>query len=92
MVRFFILSLVLAGFIWADKVFVIDVEGMYCKMCPVAVKKAISQLEGVKWVKAYLDNKMAVVVAEENVKGKDILNAISKAGDYKGRILDEKKF
>ncbi len=92
MVRLFILSLALAGFIWADKVFVIDVEGMYCKMCPVAVKKAISQLEGVKWVKAYLDNKMAVVVAEEDVEGKDILNAISKAGDYKGKILDEKEF
>jgi len=54
-------------------------------MCPVAVKKAISQLKGVKWVKAYLDNKVAVVVA------KDIIEAISRAGNYKGRILDEKE-
>jgi len=44
-------------------------------MCPVAVKKAISQLKGVKWVKAYLD----------------IIEAISRTGNYKGRILDEKE-
>ncbi len=92
MVRLFIISLALAGFIWADKVFVIDVEGMYCKMCPVAVKKAIGQLEGVKWVKAYLENKMAIVIAEEGVEANEILKAISGAGNYKGKILDEKEF
>lgn len=82
----------LFSFSFAEKVLVIDVEGMTCKMCPIAVKKAISQVKGVKWVKTSLKNRIAVVVTEDYVKEEDILKAIPKAGNYKGKLIGKTQF
>ena len=91
--RKFLLSLLLlASFSFAEKVFVIDVEGMTCKMCPIAVKKAISQVKGVRWVKTSLKNRVAVVVAEDRVKEEDILKAIERAGAYRGKVIGKEVF
>ncbi|RLJ70740.1 mercuric ion binding protein [Hydrogenivirga caldilitoris] len=84
--------LVLVGFTFAENVLVIDVEGMTCEMCPLAVKKAVSEVEGVKWVKTSLQNRIAVVVTEDNVKEDSVLRAISKAGNYKGKVIGKAKF
>jgi mercuric ion binding protein len=84
--------LVLVGLSFAEKVVVIDVEGMTCEMCPVAVRRAISQVEGVKWVETSLKNRIAVVVAEDSVKEDNILKAISRAGHYTGKVIGETKF
>ena len=83
---------VLISFSFAEKVLVIDVEGMTCKLCPIVVKKAISQVKGVKWVKTSLNNRIAVVVTEDNVKEDEVLKAISKAGNYKGNLIGKAKF
>ncbi len=90
--KLLIVSLLLFGFSFADKVLVIDVEGMHCPMCPVAVKKAISKVHGVKWVKTSLKNRIAVVVTEEEVDKDAILKAIEKAGRYKGKVIGEAEF
>lgn len=91
--RKLLLSLfVLVGFTFAEKVLVIDVEGMTCEMCTIAVKKAISQVKGVKWVKTSLKNRIAVVVTEDYVKEESVLRAISNAGNYKGKIIGEAEF
>ena len=92
MKKFLITVLAFVGFSFAEKVLVIDVEGMTCKVCPIAVKKAIEKVKGVKWVKTSLKNRIAVVVTEDNVKEEEILKAISKAGGYKGKIIGETKF
>ena len=84
--------LALVSFSFAEKVLVIDVEGMTCKLCPIAVKKAISQVKGVKWVKTSLNNRIAVVVTEDGVKEDEVLKAISKAGNYKGNLIGKAKF
>ena len=84
--------LALVSFSFAEKVLVIDVEGMTCKLCPIAVKKAISQVKGVKWVKTSLNNRIAVVVTEDNVKEDEVLKAISKAGNYKGNLIGKAEF
>ncbi|WP_457601298.1 heavy-metal-associated domain-containing protein [Hydrogenivirga sp.] len=84
--------LILAGFSFAEKVLVIDVEGMTCKLCPIAVKKAISQVKGVKWVKTSLKNRVAVVVTEDGVKEEEVLKSISKAGAYKGKLIGKSEF
>ncbi len=89
----FIAGILLAsGLGFAEKVFVIDVEGMTCKLCPIAVKKAVSKVKGVKWVSASLENRVAVVVTEDSVKGEEILEVISKAGNYKGKIIGKGEF
>lgn len=85
-------ALILVSFSFAEKVLVIDVEGMTCKLCPIAVKKAISQVKGVKWVKTSLKNRVAVVVAEDNVKEEEVLKAIRRAGSYRGKLIGEAKF
>ncbi len=84
--------LALFSFSFAEKVLVIDIEGMTCKLCPIAVKRAISQVKGIKWVKTSLKNRIAVVVTEDSVKEDDVLRAIPKAGNYKGKLIGETKF
>ena len=90
--KLFIALLAFANLTFAEKVVVFDVEGMTCEMCPVAVKKAISQVKGVKWVFTSLENKIAVVVADDQVREETVLKAISQAGNYRGKILGETKF
>ena len=90
--RVLLVITLLIGFSFAEKVFVIDVEGMTCKVCPIAVKKAISQVKGVKWVKTSLKNRVAVVVAEDSVKEEEVLRAITRAGSYKGKIIGKAEF
>ncbi len=90
--RVLLVITLLIGFSFAEKVFVIDVEGMTCKVCPIAVKKAISQVKGVKWVKTSLKNRVAVVVAEDSVKEEEVLKAITRAGSYKGKIIGKAEF
>ncbi len=82
----------LVSFSFAEKVLIIDVEGMTCAMCPIAVKKAIFQVKGVRWVKTYLKNRIAVAVTEDNVREEEVLEAISKAGKYEGKVIGEAKF
>lgn len=77
---------------FAEKVLVIDVEGMTCKTCPLAVKKAISEVKGVKWVKAYLKNRVAVVITEDGVSEEEVIKSISRAGAYRGKLIGEGRF
>ncbi len=83
--------LAIVSFSYAEKVLVIDVEGMTCEMCPIAVKKSISKVKGVKWVVTSLKNQMAVVVVDDYVKDEDILMSISLAGSYVGKLVGEYK-
>ncbi len=92
MIRAVVTFLTLVTFSFAEKVFVIDVEGMTCKLCPVAVKKAVSKVKGVKWVKTSLKNRIAVVVTEDQVKEEEILKAISDAGNYRGKVIGKANF
>lgn len=45
---------------------IINVEGMSCDHCKMAVSKAVSELEGVSAVEVSLENKTVSVDFEEN--------------------------
>ncbi len=60
-------------------------------MCPIAIKKSLKQVKGVKKVKASLKTKLAIVVADDGVKPEELLKAIQRAGMYKGTILKVEK-
>ena len=92
MSKILIAAFALVSFSFAEKVLVIDVEGMTCKLCPIAVKKAISRVKGVKWVKTSLKNRIAVVVTEDNVKEDEVLRAIPRAGNYRGKVIGKANF
>ncbi|MFB6249324.1 MAG: mercuric transporter MerT family protein [Salinibacter sp.] len=60
---------------------VLTVEGMTCKTCPVTVRKALRQIEGVHRVRATLKPPQAVVRFDPNtVSVEDLTTATKKAG------------
>ncbi len=77
---------------FAEEVFVIDVEGMTCEMCQIAVKRAISQINGVKRLLTSLNNTIAVVIAQDGTKEDLLLKAISNTGNYKGTVIGKTRF
>ena len=59
----------------------IQVSGMTCGSCAVAVKKALTSVEGVKKVDVSLEQNRATVVYEESqVTEKQLRDAINKSG------------
>ena len=44
-----------------------DVERMTCSTCPIAVRKAMERVDGVKEVEVSLENKSAVVTFDSSV-------------------------
>ncbi|MCL4467597.1 MAG: cation transporter [Deltaproteobacteria bacterium] len=81
---------------FADTLYVVNVKGMVCDMCPAAIKKSISEVPGTEWVFTSLRDKVAVVVAKDGVKKDAILDAVQKASkatghEYKAQIVEEKQ-
>lgn len=75
---------------FSSNISVFKVEGMHCPLCTTAVKKAITQLNGVEKVSARLNIKEVTVIYDEKVKIEDILNAI-KTTSYEGVEISTKK-
>jgi periplasmic mercuric ion binding protein len=75
---------------FSSNISVFKVEGMHCPLCTTAVKKAITQLNGVEKVSARLNTKEVTVIYDEKVKIEDILNAI-KTTSYEGVEISTKK-
>jgi mercuric ion binding protein len=58
------------------KTVTLSVPGMYCEICPVTVKKALSKVPGVAKVSASYEKKEAAVTYDD---GKTTLEALTKA-------------
>ena len=69
----------------ADKIAVIDVEGMTCPLCTVAVKHSLKKTPGVIKAKVKLNTKQATVRFKDDINESILLDAVKKAG-YKGKI------
>lgn len=81
----------LVSFVFASQITVFKVEGMHCPLCTTAVKKAISQVDGVEKVSARLNTKEVTVIYDKNVKIEDILEAI-KTTSYEGVEISSLKY
>lgn len=77
-----LLSLGLIGHAFAaNKTVTLSVPGMYCAVCPVTVKKALNQVNGVKRVEVNYDKKEATVVFDDaKAKIADLTWATEEAG------------
>jgi mercuric ion binding protein len=51
----------------ADETVAFDVEKMTCATCPIAVRKAMQRVDGVKEVEVSLESKSAVVTFDPSV-------------------------
>ena len=60
----------------ADKTVALSVPGMYCEMCPLTVKKALSKVPGVSQVNVSYGKKEAVVSFDD---AKTSVDALTKA-------------
>jgi copper chaperone CopZ len=58
----------------------LTIEGMHCALCAPAVSKALKEVEGVENVNVSVDDKQAVVVADESVTAEALTAAVAKAG------------
>lgn len=74
--------LLLAGMARADsRTVTLEVSGMTCATCPIVVKKALSQVDGVAKVTVSLEKKEAVVTFDDEKTSVDALTtATTNAG------------
>ena len=60
---------------------VLEVNGMHCEHCSIAVEKALKSIEGVKRVDVDLKKKKAVIIAEpESVDISKYITKVKEAG------------
>ena len=71
------------------KTYVLSIEGMMCSHCTGRVEKALRAVAGVADVTVSLDDKNAVVRAEEGVSA-EALKAAVEAQDYPVTAVTEK--
>lgn len=62
------------------KTFTLSIEGMMCSHCTGRVEKALKETAGVKDVTVSLEEKNAVVTAEESVTAEQLKAAVTDAG------------
>lgn len=74
----------------SDRTVVMKIEGMTCELCPLAIKKSLEGVQGVKSVKVSFDEKKAWVVADKSVMDEALTNAVRTAGPYRGTVIERK--
>ena len=78
---------VLSGLLFGgEKVAVIEVSGMTCPLCTVAVKRSLKKTPGVLKAKVRLNTRKATVHFSDELNSSKLLEAIKRAG-YEGKIL-----
>ena len=71
----------------AEQNVIMEIKGLTCPLCPIAVKKALSNVEGVRNVKVSLDDEKAWLIVQDSVTDGTLSDAVKKAGSYKGRVI-----
>ena len=74
----------------ADRIATIEVEGMTCPLCTVAIKRSLKHTSGVLKAKVKLNTRKATVRYADDLNETKLLEAIKKAG-YRGKILKIEK-
>lgn len=65
----------------AEATTVLNVEGMTCKFCSITVKKALEQVDGVKYAEVDLESNQATVVYDDSKTDPQALaKAVTEAG------------
>ena len=74
----------------AEQKVVLEIEGMTCNLCTLAVKKSLSGIDGVKDAKISYKEKKAWLTVDESVTDETLVEAVQKAGPYSGKVVDRK--
>lgn len=69
-----------------------DIQGMTCDLCPIAIKKSLKEVKGVRDVKVSFEEEKARLVVDDAVTDKTLEEAVRKAGgQYKGKVVERKQ-
>jgi len=87
----------IAQFSWADQEKdshmasqAFNVENMTCATCPIAVKKAMSRVEGVQNVKVNFDTKIATVVYDSALTDSATIAKASSSVGFPATVVSER--
>lgn len=83
--------LLTAGYALAAQQVVMDIKGMTCELCPVAIKKSLEKVTGVKNVKVSFEDKKARLTVDDAVTDKTLEEAVRKVGAYTGKVVERKQ-
>ncbi len=70
----------------AEQKVIMEIEGMTCTLCAVAVEKSLSRVQGVEGVRVSHKERKAQLTADESVTDATLVEAVRKAGPYKGKV------
>jgi mercuric ion binding protein len=65
----------------------IEITGMTCSLCTVAVKKSLSEINGIKDIKVSYQDERAIFLTDDSISDKVLTEAVEKAGAYKVRSI-----
>ncbi len=83
----FLVLLLTVGYALAAQQVVMDIKGMTCELCPVAIKKSLEKVAGVKSVKVSFEDKKARLTVDDAVNDKTLEEAVRKAGNYTVKVI-----
>lgn len=61
---------------------VVSIKGMFCDLCPKAVRKSLLKVDGIHEAVVSLQEEKAFLVLEGTVSDEAIVQAVERAGDY----------
>lgn len=73
----------------AQRNVVMEIEGMSCYGCPVTIEKALKKVKGVIEAEVSFEKKKAWLTVDDSVTDKMLIDAVQKAGPYKGKVIEE---
>ena len=82
--------LLTAGYALAAQQVVMDIKGMTCELCPIAIKKSLEKVAGVKSVRVSFEDKKARLTVDDAVTEKTLEEAVRKTGAYTGKVIERK--
>ena len=74
----------------AEQKVVMEIKGMTCNLCTLAVKKSLLAIKGVKDAKISYKEKQARLSVDESVTDAMLIEAVRQAGPYSGKVVDRK--
>ncbi len=72
----------------AEQKVTMEVKGMTCALGQVAVKKSLEGRIGVRDVKISYKKKIASLFVDESITDVVLINAVQKAGPYRGKVIE----
>lgn len=79
-------ALTLSATVHAEQQVVMKIQDMTCKLCPLAVKKALSAIKGASHVEVSYEKAEARMDVLDTIKDQVLVDAVAQAGPYKGKV------